>query len=175
MASLLKVRDGKLEWTQIVRSNDLFLGVPHNFVQFTCLQEIMAGWLDIECGSYNHVSDSLHMYDRDRDNVLAPSPLTEVPSSSDSLALPLKESEQVFGELEERIEQMIKPGVGRNELQGLLSWEPRPEAYRNILAVLVAEALRRRKHTKAAMEVMSSCTNPVYQYLWSQWVSTRSG
>ena len=51
--SLLKVRDGKLEWLQVIRSNDLFLGVPHNFVQFMCLQEIMAGWLGVECGAYH--------------------------------------------------------------------------------------------------------------------------
>lgn len=44
VCSLLKVRNGKLHWTQVVRSNDLFRGVPYNFVQFTSLQEIMAGW-----------------------------------------------------------------------------------------------------------------------------------
>ena len=45
VVSLLKVRDGALEWMQVIRSNDVFKGVPHNFVQFTSLQEIMAGWL----------------------------------------------------------------------------------------------------------------------------------
>ena len=69
VASLLKVRNGKLEWTQVIRSNDLFLGVPYNFVQFTCLQEIIAGWLNIECGSYNQISDSLHLYDQDLENL----------------------------------------------------------------------------------------------------------
>ena len=69
--SLLKVRAGKLEWLQVIRSNDLFLGIPYDFVQFTSLQEVMAGWLGIDCGAYHQVSDSLHIYDRDEESVLA--------------------------------------------------------------------------------------------------------
>ena len=63
IAAMPKLRDGKLEWLQVIRSNDMFLGVPHNFVQFTSMQEILAGWLGVECGSYTQISDSLHVYD----------------------------------------------------------------------------------------------------------------
>ena len=45
VVAFLKVRNGALEWTQIIRSNDLFRGLAYNIVQFTALQEIMAGWL----------------------------------------------------------------------------------------------------------------------------------
>jgi thymidylate synthase len=62
ICSLLKVREGRLEWTQIMRSNDLKLSWPHNIVQFTTLQEMMAAWLDLELGFYTHYSDSLHVY-----------------------------------------------------------------------------------------------------------------
>ena len=48
--SMLKVRENKLHWTQIVRSNDFFLGLPYNLIQFTTLQEIIAGWLEVEVG-----------------------------------------------------------------------------------------------------------------------------
>jgi thymidylate synthase len=37
LLSILKVRDGRLDWTQIVRSNDLFRGVPYNLLQFTMI------------------------------------------------------------------------------------------------------------------------------------------
>ena len=63
--SLLKVRNGRLEWTQIMRSNDLHRGLPHNLLQFSVLQEIMAGWLHVDVGSYHHWSDSLHVYVED--------------------------------------------------------------------------------------------------------------
>ena len=44
VVAMPKLRDGKLEWLQVIRSNDMFLGVPHNFVQFTSIQEMLAGW-----------------------------------------------------------------------------------------------------------------------------------
>ena len=68
--AMLKLRSGTLEWMQIVRSNDVFLGLPHNLVQFTTLQEVLAGWLQVDVGTYNQLSDSLHVYDRDLSNVL---------------------------------------------------------------------------------------------------------
>lgn len=61
--SMLKVRDGKLEWTQVMRSNDLYRGTPYNLVQFTTLQEILAGWLGLDVGGYYQISDSLHVYE----------------------------------------------------------------------------------------------------------------
>ena len=44
--SVPKVRDGRLEWLQVIRSNDAFCGLPYNLVQFTSLQEILAGWFE---------------------------------------------------------------------------------------------------------------------------------
>ncbi len=166
--SLLKVRNGKLEWTQIIRSNDLFLGVPYNFVQFTCLQEIIAGWLGIECGSYNQISDSLHLYDRNMEEVLNSMRSSDLSSNPDSLALPWEESEQAFRGMEHRIERMVKPELCPDELEELSKWDTAPKAYQNILAVLVARALHRHGHRETAKAVMSSCTNPVYHELWSQ-------
>ena len=173
VASLLKVRNEKLEWIQIIRSNDLFLGVPYNFVQFTSLQEIMAGWLGLECGSYNQISDSLHLYDRDIEGVVNSSPQSDVIFSPDSLALPWRESKLTFKELEGRIERMFDPKIEESTLTKLASWKEAPQAYRNILAVLVAEALRRRGHRETAKTIISSCTNPVYRELWCHWLSTR--
>src|SRR5688572_20081702 len=49
--AMLKVREGRLEWMQILRSNDAFMGLPYNLVQFTTLQEVMSGWLGVEVGS----------------------------------------------------------------------------------------------------------------------------
>ena len=45
-----------------MRSNDIVFGLPYNFLQFTFLQEIIAGWLNVDVGEYMHISDSLHMY-----------------------------------------------------------------------------------------------------------------
>jgi thymidylate synthase len=169
--SLPKVRDGKLEWLQIIRSNDLFLGVPHNFVQFTCLQEIMAGWLGIECGSYNQISDSLHLYARDAKSVLDSIPLAYVAPNADSIALPREASELAFEELEHRIERLIATELDQGELERMSHWDAAPQAYRNMLAVFIAETARRRGQMETSTNAMSSCTNPAYQELWKRWLT----
>ena len=166
VASLLKVRDGKLEWTQIIRSNDVFLGVPYNFVQFTSLQEIVAGWMGIECGSYNQISDSLHVYEKDLAGVIDAVDSSSRCINQDSLALEWDESDFVFCELERRIERMIDPHIGPVELEDLSTWDSAPQSYRNILDVLVARALSRHRYHKAAERVIAMCKNPVYIELW---------
>src|SRR5262249_46066683 len=92
LLSMLKGRGGKLEWVQVMRSNDLFRGMPYNFVQFTTLHEVMAGWLGVELGSYHQLSDSLHYY-VDECNCFVDNPATCVMRNTDSLMLPREESE----------------------------------------------------------------------------------
>ena len=134
--SMLKVRDGKLEWSQIIRSNDLFLGLPHNLVQFTSIQEIIAGWLNIECGTYNQISDSMHIYEDDKENIRKSLRSSQAILNTDSLALPRKESELVWKELEFRAERMRTKELKENGLTALSRWNTVPQAYQNILAVL---------------------------------------
>lgn len=92
--ALLKVRENRLDWTQIMRSNDLFRGLPHNIVQFSSIHEILAGWLNVEVGSYNHFSDSLHLYEKDgnvEDRISDCAP----PRNTDSISLPKETSEEM--------------------------------------------------------------------------------
>lgn len=51
-----------------MRSNDAFLGLPHDIFSFTMLQEIAARELGYELGAYRHSVSSLHLYD-DNDEV----------------------------------------------------------------------------------------------------------
>ena len=173
VVAMPKLRDGKLEWLQVIRSNDMFLGVPYNFVQFTFIQEILAGWLGVECGSYNQISDSLHIYDRDWDNVMSSTAVQSVSPNRDYLAQPRQESDRLFRELELRVQRMIDPNTTPDELMGLSSWHTAPQAYKNIATVLSAEALRRRGLLSLADFVMSTCTNPSYHQLWNRWSSSR--
>lgn len=62
LVSDLKVRDGKLHWMQTMRSNDLFWGTPYNFIQWTTLHEVVAGWLGLELGQFTLSTSSLHVY-----------------------------------------------------------------------------------------------------------------
>ena len=49
------VRDGKLNAVGHMRSNDAFLGLPHDIFAFTFIQEIIARSLNLELGTYKHL------------------------------------------------------------------------------------------------------------------------
>jgi|SRR5580765_487389 len=56
------IRDGKLDWMQIIRSNDAVWGIPYNMVQWSHLQEWVAATLDVPVGHMFIVQDSFHVY-----------------------------------------------------------------------------------------------------------------
>jgi thymidylate synthase len=57
------IRRDRLEMHVHMRSNDAFLGLPHDIFAFTMMQEIAACELGIEIGKYYHSVASLHLYD----------------------------------------------------------------------------------------------------------------
>lgn len=56
---------GKLDMMTFMRSNDLWLGVPYDFMMFTRLQSVVAWALGRQVGTYTHTTVSLHLYARD--------------------------------------------------------------------------------------------------------------
>lgn len=58
------VRDSRLHMLTSMRSNDAWLGLPHDVFTFTMLQELVARSLGIELGGYKHAVGSLHLYDK---------------------------------------------------------------------------------------------------------------
>jgi thymidylate synthase len=61
------VRRERLDMFVNMRSNDAFMGLPHDIFAFTMLQEIIARSLGVEMGTYKHAVGSLHLYDENRD------------------------------------------------------------------------------------------------------------
>ena len=59
------IRNNKLDLIVTMRSNDVWLGLPYDLFNFTCMQIQMAMELGIEVGTYYHNAGSLHMYYRD--------------------------------------------------------------------------------------------------------------
>jgi thymidylate synthase len=62
-------RDGKLHMSTTMRSNDAYMGLPHDVFAFTMFQEIMARSLSCELGDYHHYVGSLHVYEKHYDAV----------------------------------------------------------------------------------------------------------
>ena len=166
--SMLKVRGNALEWTQIMRSNDLYRGLPHNIVQFTTLQEVVAGWLGLEVGSYNHVSDSLHVYQNSEDFGAERSEV-ELQDNTDSLAYCKAVSDTAFAGLAQHVEMILDPGTSVIQLIDIVEMSCLLPAFKNILCVLCAEGARRRQEADAAMQLMAYCSNPIYRQLFARW------
>jgi thymidylate synthase len=169
VASILKVRDGKLQWMQIMRSNDLYRGLPYNIVQFTTMQEVIAGWLDLELGEYNQISNSLHVYEQDLKPIHDSLPMPSC-VNTDSLAFCKEDSDVYFNELARDIETIIDQTQPMSILLNTLQESKLPRSFRNMLCVLCAEGARRRAKLEVISEVMRQCTNPAYKQLYDRWL-----
>ena len=58
------IRNGALHQIVHMRSSDVILGIAYDVPAFTMFQEIMANELGVDLGTYTHVSNSLHIYER---------------------------------------------------------------------------------------------------------------
>jgi thymidylate synthase len=58
-------RRGALHLFASMRSNDAYLGLPHDIFAFTLIQELVARSVSLEVGQYCHAVGSLHLYDTD--------------------------------------------------------------------------------------------------------------
>jgi thymidylate synthase len=67
----LKVREGHLDLSVTNRSNDIYLGVPYNVLQYHALQTYLAAELNLLPGKQIHFIDSLHFYERDLESMRA--------------------------------------------------------------------------------------------------------
>lgn len=63
------VRDGNFYLGTHMRSNDAFLGLPYDLMQFCALQCTIAEVLDVNCGFYRHSVGSMHVYASDVERV----------------------------------------------------------------------------------------------------------
>lgn len=63
------LRDGQLHMAATLRSNDAYLGLPHDVFCFTMLQEMVASELGVNLGGYMQYVGSMHVYCKDIDNL----------------------------------------------------------------------------------------------------------
>ena len=61
------IRDGALEETVYMRSNDVYFGFPYDYIFFISIGEYIAKSLGITLAKYTHTATSMHMYLRDVD------------------------------------------------------------------------------------------------------------
>lgn len=173
VCSLLKVRGGRLEWMQVMRSNDLFLGTPYNFIQFTTLQEVMAGWLGLEVGSYYHLSDSLHVYtiydgESDKFSISRDPPCV---ANKDQLGLRKADFDIALEKVIQVLDALTDSALSIEKFRELCAFDDFPVGYRNLLLIPAADSARRRGWNVEVDKALSQCTNEVLVSAWHNWRS----
>ncbi len=170
LVSHLIVRDKKLDWLQVMRSNDLFWGFPYNVIQFTTLQEIVAGWLGLEVGSYTHLSNSLHVYERhwkDLEDVGFGS--VGIPVNQSDLRIASYDSwEELFGRFVSSVLYLMERSSPEHLVAAYDEMSGIPDPYREWMAVLTAEALRKTGHLTEAQR-MANQAGPFWNTSWRKW------
>jgi thymidylate synthase len=168
VVAFLKIRNQRLEWMQVMRSNDIFRGVPYNIIQWTSLQEILAGWLGIEPGTYTHFSDSLHWYTKDtvtaninKSNIMF--------RNSEILSYSKEISDRAFIKIESALENMMDNTLTAKQLLILSNQKDIPVSFRNLLLIVASEAARKRKWIDITETIMNDCSNPMLIQAWLHW------
>ena len=175
LVSHLMIRNGNLEWLQVLRSNDFFWGFPYNIIQFTTMQEIVAGWLNVGVGSYVHISDSLHAYQRhwaDLDSIDAER--APVPRNVSNLRISSYEKWQsTFSTLVSCAFQLTQSRETSDMEAVKEKGSYLPRAYNEWLTVLIAEWLRKRGTISEAIQAIQSA-GPFWGQSWLKWAEARS-
>ncbi len=168
ICSLLKIRNKKLEWMQIMRSNDIFRGLPYNLVQFTSIQEVLAGWLNINIGKYTHFSDSLHLYSSDINTGI----ITETyNSNNDSLSIPKSESDLIIKDIYSRMKFMLDDKLSPEQLLKVATLKSKYQAYDNIMLIIGAYVANKLAYNDVLNSLLTQCTNELYIKMWQNFIT----
>lgn len=174
IGSLLKVHEGKLEWTQIVRSNDVFRGLPYNLIQFSVLQEVIAGWLGLEVGTYTQFSDSLHLYQTDFSTLSIRSNNGTNGEADAGLALRKEQFDEVLALLVHTFERFSARNLSRREFEQLHNAPSMPQGYLDHMLIVAAEAARKRGWDDQIRNIICRCSSGQLLLAWERWLQRGS-
>jgi thymidylate synthase len=174
--SLLKVRDGYLHWTQVMRSNDIMRGLPYNIIQFTLLHEVMASWLDCKLGEYFHLTDSLHLYEHDRATYgCIPTPIKSASENKCVLSLSCDETLERIVKFYDCLVVVAKGELSSRELHQVFCRQKLIDRVKSgfladLMVVIGSDAARRYGFKNMAYEFAESCTDLNLQQAATAWL-----
>jgi len=169
IGAMLKVRDSRLHWTQVMRSTDLFRGLPYNFIQFTFLQELLASWLGLDLGPFELWSDSLHVYDSDSDVLcVLPAGGDDEVSRSRPIILTKDQTEAAVHAVVDRIDHAIDAVSTPRQLLELADWQSDP-VFGDILSIMLAELARRRQWWAVVVRLTGHLHDCQLEKVWRAW------
>ena len=179
VVSLLKLRDGRLHWTQIMRSNDIMLGFPYDVMHFTMLQEVMAGWLGAQLGAYVHLADSLHIYKRNLSEYSC-SPTDSQFIDSKPFSMTYDDSNKLFSLIYDDLVDVSNGNKREDELEELFARDSkrnvdRCDLVRDMMVIIGSDAARRQNHTALAHFLVDSCVDQNLRKASKAWLEYWEG
>lgn len=154
------VRRKKLQMYVHMRSNDAFLGLPHDIFSFTMLQEIAARELGVELGAYKHSAASLHLYDDTEDRRPRMGAQQYVDEGlHDVVAMPAMPDGDPWPSIKELVlaEELIRSGKG--DLQSTLD-----PYWSDLITLLKIHFVAKREAPAADMaELLRAVASPAYR------------
>lgn len=177
--SFLKLRDGRLHWSQIMRSNDVMRGLPYNIIQFTMLQEVMAGWLGSGLGEYFHLSDSLHVYKKDLEEFSC-NPTKAKCTDREPFSLPHDETNEVFSQIYDDLTEVSYGNKKEVELREIFDRDSnrnleRCELIKDVMVVIGSDAAYRQNFKDLARYLVDSCDDRNLKKASQAWLDYREG
>lgn len=97
-----------------------------------------------------------------------------IPATSDSLALPKHDADPIWLEMNRRIDLLVEKSLTPKEYVTIAQLYDAPQAFTNLMAVVVADAARRKGKLDAANQAILLCENPVLQELWKRWIQRKA-
>jgi thymidylate synthase len=175
MMSLLKIRDGRLHWSQIMRSNDIMRGLPYNIIQFTMLQEVMAAWLNVGLGEYFHHSDSLHMYEGDI-GTFSVEICEGASSSRQPISLSFQETGCLCSQIYRDLTTIAHGNLKQQSFQSLFQeriaeLQSRYSFLADVLRVIASDAATRYGWNRLSYEFANSCNEGSLKIAALAWLS----
>lgn len=163
-----RIVDGRLHWLQTCRSNDVFRGLPYNLVQFTYLQEVMAGWIGVDVGTYTHVVSSLHAYKAAFAKFSFTRSAPKLPQTLD-IRLPRRDANVAWQAIDRLARELVARPNHRAQLPTKRlgsSLGPLESMY----WILVAEDARRQGWQEESFAAAGYCKDHALQHMWAQWL-----
>jgi thymidylate synthase len=150
------VRKDRLHMVVNMRSNDAYLGLPHDVFAFTMLQELVARAVGADVGEYTHFVGSLHLYDERHDRARAflgeawqgTVPMPEMPTGD-----PWPAVQEV-----QRAERAIREG-GQYSLAGT-NMQP---YWQDIVRLLMAYRADKNKDIDGLRTIRGQMSSPTYR------------
>lgn len=152
------IRNNKLNMTVFMRSNDIQKGFPYDVYNFTMIQELMAGKLNIPIGKYTHIADSFHIYE---DDFEIAKEIINTPHNNEHLILDARISND---KIHDEIERVMSVETATRTIANLLTLDIvvkmitdiQNEYWRSVAALIATYNFRKFGRTQEELDILKT-------------------